>query len=335
MTEKSTSKILVYSLFTGQDDMKVSKASLFYTVLLYFFFSQSAFAASYVYSVIEDQRAKEVKVVVNVDPEGVALNAYEGQMSFDKEALNLNRIETDNSIVGAWPTFPEAGNSPVGDDAIYFEGVSQAGFSGIIQPGSTVRASGKLLTLVFSVKKEGATEISLTGAHVYASDGNATDIPVRDIVIPLSLKKYFLKSSYFIPTLTEKEIKVTGDSDIYAIVTTNDDLYNGQKFVAFEKRNQQKSLASFQVAESASKNPDDIPDFSWITAKSPYLLTKTDAAPYVHIKAKYTDGSYAYKTVRVSVENNDNSLLISYILGVFFFLILVIYYASPRKQKNL
>ncbi len=313
--------------------MKSSKFLSIFIALSSLAFLQSALAASYVYKVNEDEHAKEVKVTIDVDPEGSSLNAYEGQINFDKLALALVRIETDNSIASAWSTFPEAGNSPVGDDTIYFEGISQSPFSGVIEPGSSMLASGKLLTLVFSVKKEGQIEVSLSGARMYLSDGDATEIPVHDSLITLTLKKTFLKSSYFIPSIVGVESGVGETDDVYAIVTVSDDVYEGKKFVAFENRNKQKSLATFQVAESSSKDPTIVPDYSWVTAKSPYLLTKTSIAPFVHIKALYTDGSHAYKTLE-AVENNKSSGVLSYILVVFIFLILVIYYASPFKQKH-
>ncbi len=314
--------------------MKKIKFSSILVVLIWSTFLHSVFAASYSYKVSEDQYTKEVKVTINVDPEGSQLNAYEGQISFDKGALNLVRIETDNSVANAWPTFPEAGNSPVGDDTIYFEGISQSAFSGVIEQGSNVLMSGKLLTLVFSVKKEGETEVNLSGARMYLSDGDATEVPVHDSVIPLTLKKSFLKSSYFIPTIVGVESPLGASEDVYGIVTVSDDVYDGKKFVAFENRNKQKSLAFFQIAESSSKDPASVSDYVWVIAKSPYLLTKTNIAPFVHIKAVYTDGSYSYKTVE-AVENTSSGGALSYILGIIIFLILVIHYASPFKQKNL
>ena len=303
-----------------------------------FFFAISptfVYAAKILSETGNDLLHKEIRLTFFIDPEGEILNAYEGQISFDKDKLTLDHIETDNSIVTAWITRPEKNNSTLGDDSILFEGITQGGFSGVSETGTVKESSGKLFSLVFSVKKEGTTIVSLAGLKIYKGDGDATEVPLQDKDFILTLPATYLKSSYFVPDYTALLRKENeGSDDIYAEISKSEDIYGGQDFLAFENTNRQKSVESFEISESPSKDPKSIPAFSWTEAKSPYLLTKFGLTNYVHIRVNYSDGSYSYKTLQ-TVEKSDETNSLSYILIIAaLFMLTSSYVIFIRKKED-
>lgn len=303
---------------------------------IFFFVSLHTFAhaAKIVSETENDLSHKEIRLTFFIDTEGEVLNAYEGQISFDKDKLTLDHIETDNSIITAWITRPEKNNSTLGDDSILFEGLTQGGFSGVSETGTEKEGSGKLLSLVFSVKKEGAATVSLSDLKIYKGDGDATEVPIQDKDFIVTLPATYLKSSYFVPDYTALfRTENQGSNDIYAEISKSEDIYGGQDFLAFENTNKQKSIESFEVSESPSKDPKSIPTFSWTEAKSPYLLTKSGLTNYVHIRVNYSDGSYSYKTLQ-TVEKSDETSPLSYILIIAVLLMLTSSYVIFLRKKK-
>ncbi len=303
----------------------IFKHIIIFCTVVFFFGSVPVFAVSITLKKTSDPRVQEVSVEVSLDPESDKLNAYGGQIDYDRSHLYLKKIDTSDSVVSAWVTYPEKDNSTTGENSIFFEGITQGGFSGLIIPDSQKRLKGKLFTLIFSVEKEGEADVAISHLHIYKDDGNATEVPTSDAQIEISLSKDYVKNSYFLEDYAIARKENTDSQDIYLIKATTSDLYGGKTFVIFENLNKQKSLKNFEVNESPSKNPRDVPDFSWTEAKSPYLLTQSGLTKYIHVRANYIDGSYSYQTL-TTVENNMEDDSLSYILMLVTLFIITISY---------
>ena len=312
---------------------RIFKRIIIFCTVVFFFGSVPVFAVSVILTKTSDPRVQEVSIQVSIDPESDKLNAYGGQIDYDKSHLYLKKIDTSDSVVSAWVTYPEKDNSTTGEDSIFFEGITQGGFSGLIIPDSQKKVNGKLFTLIFSVEKEGKADVAISQLHVYKDDGNATEVPTSDVHTELSLSKEYVKNSYFLADYAISRKENIDSQDIYLIKATTSDLYGGKTFVVFENLNKQKSLKNFEVSESLSQNPRNVPDFSWTEAKSPYLLTQSGLTKYIHVRANYIDGSYSYQTL-TTVENNTEDDSLSYILMLVTLLSITIYYVVSLVLKK-
>jgi hypothetical protein len=293
----------------------------------------TADATSYSLDVHSDTERKEVIVDVSLDAEGDNLNAYEGQLQYDEQYLYVKRIETNNSIVDTWVTYPEKYNTELSRNDISFEGVTDGGFSGIVMPDSVKREKGKLFSVVFSVLKEGGSDFYLHNTHVYKSDGLATEVFVGDARASAITSPSFVDSSWSVLPFTEKHFENPRNDDLFAMISSSTELYDGRDFVMFANKNTKKSILSFEVSESPSSDPRRLPGFSWTEAKSPYLLTESGFSKYVHVRANYTDGSYSYVTLK-TVEKNVGEESLSYILMLVTLLVLTISYVIFFADKK-
>lgn len=313
----------------------MKKIHSFYVIFFLLFFSGVvfSFAASVSLPIKLDTMSKEISVDVLLDAGNEKLNAYSGQIRYDNDYLFLKRIETNDSIVTSWVTFPEKNNSLQGDNDIYFEGITSGGFSGVISAGNTKKQNGKILSLVFSVQKDGGTSLSVRGVHVYKDDGMATEIPISDKNVTLSLPESFIKNTFLFDIEKVNTVENGAKNDVYMEISSSTELYNGKDFLIFDNKNKQKSVTNFEVSESPSSNPRNTPYFSWTEAKSPYYLTQSGLTKYVHVKANYSDGTFSYATLK-TVEKDREEDSLSYILMVSTLLSLTILYVIFFAKKK-
>jgi hypothetical protein len=303
-------------------------------VILFFLLSFSrSHAASFSHIVEENLSKKEIKVTFLLDPKNESINAYEGELIYNTKKLAVERIETANSFVTTWITYPEKSNSLLGDDSIVFEGLTPGGFSGVLQTGEDNKEPGILFSVIFSAREQGDTNVSLSGVNVYKNDGIGGEAEILDHSLTLSLRDSFVKSSYPRASLTGASQENEGSSDIFAQVIEGEDIYAGRPFLIFENKNKQKSLLMFQVSESIIADSRSLQGFSWAEAKSPYLLTRVGTSKFIHVRALYSDGTYSVKTLE-AVEKSVSLRNFYYILGLCLLLMLLIGYALKSKEET-
>lgn len=106
-----------------------------------------------------------VNVFVNAEQ---AINAVQGTVSFPTEYLEAVSVKSNgNSIIDLWvrkPSFSNAGDF----GNVNFEGV-------VLNPGFT-GSDGRILEVVFRVKKEGLAEINFSESAVLANNGLGTNV---------------------------------------------------------------------------------------------------------------------------------------------------------------
>lgn len=108
----------------------------------------------------------KVSVFVHSD---ISINAAEALINFPTEYLEVAAVNNiiNNSIIDLWvqkPSFSNAGNT----GNVRFEGI-------ILNPGYS-GPGGKLLEIVFRVKKEGVAELSFNHFSILANDGLGTNV---------------------------------------------------------------------------------------------------------------------------------------------------------------
>ena len=105
-------------------------------------------------------------VSVLVDAEK-SINAVSGVVTFPTEYLEVIAVSTANSILNLWvkdPSFSNAGNT----GNVYFEGI-------ILNPGY-VGSRGRIVDIVFGVKKVGSAGLTFGESSILANDGEGSNI---------------------------------------------------------------------------------------------------------------------------------------------------------------
>ena len=143
---------------------------LFFSVLLLLVASTTVHAANlYLYPSGGSYYKSEnftISAFVNTSE---AANAISGVLTFPTQYLEVISVRKSNSIINLWVQEPSFSN--IGDFGnIRFEGV-------ILNPGFTGGA-GKILDIVFKIKKEGFVNLEFIETAILANDGLGTNIAV-------------------------------------------------------------------------------------------------------------------------------------------------------------
>ncbi|MEX0931688.1 MAG: Ig-like domain-containing protein [Candidatus Paceibacterota bacterium] len=117
-----------------------------------------------------------VRVLVNTD--GQAINAAEGEITFNPSELSVVAVSQAGSIFNLWTVEPTYSN---GAGTISFGGGSPKGYTG---------SSGTVITITFRALKETSATVRFSSGLILAADGKGTNI-----IGALSSGSYTLQSS--------------------------------------------------------------------------------------------------------------------------------------------
>lgn len=106
-----------------------------------------------------------ISVGVYVEKNTTSINAASLTIRFDQKKVLAQSISKKDTLIQMWSENPRFSNA---DGTAHVEGV-------ILNPGFS-GSSGLLATIIFTPRAEGATSFAVSDAHVYANDGNATDV---------------------------------------------------------------------------------------------------------------------------------------------------------------
>ncbi len=181
---------------------KVKKQIIFFAVGFLFLFALPAQAANLYFSPSTGSfnKGENFTVGVYIDAE-TSINAVQSSIIFPTEYFEAIKIESNtNSIIDLWVQKPSFSNAGVFGNA-QFEGV-------ILNPGF-IGSKGKIISIVFRVRKEGTANLNFSEFSVLANDGFGTNLPV-------SIGKAGFTFLYAEPSLEkngteEKEIKAIED----------------------------------------------------------------------------------------------------------------------------
>jgi len=136
-------------------------------ILTGIFWGQNVLAATAYFSPASGSFAEGKNFTVNifVNTKDVAINNAEAVISFPSDLLEVVSVSKSGSIFSLWVEEPTFSNSA---GTISFNG-------GVPTPGYT-GAAGKLVGVVFRVKKAGMASLTFSSAAVRANDGLGTDV---------------------------------------------------------------------------------------------------------------------------------------------------------------
>lgn len=107
---------------------------------------------------------KNITAVIYVNSGGNKINAAEGLIQFPVNKLKVISVSRSNSIFSLWAVEPNFDNTT---GTITFAGGNPQAFSG---------SSGKIISIVFSLKGSGESKINFSGGRILLADGSGTDV---------------------------------------------------------------------------------------------------------------------------------------------------------------
>lgn len=258
-----------------------------------------------------------ITVSVTLDPQGDTVGALSGTFSFSSEFFDISDITTRNSIISIWlvpPAVTRKGQLD-GYTHISLEGLIPGGFSGVHDPFNKDERVGNIATITLVPKQEGVTQFLLDSVEVRRSDAEGTLLSDQSIVKPFKITELSRVSTSAKNTAAE-----ISNEGILAVFAQSELIQNGAWHVVFDDTSNLHTVDHFEIAESNEYNPHKVSLALWQEASSPYVLDNQSRNEYLHIKAVYADGSFAYKTLP-PVENLNKRIILLCILTIISVLV--------------
>lgn len=270
---------------------------IFFILLLVLFLPLSVFASEVRLEISKIKIKNNEQLLTSVflysdDP----INAIEGKLEFDPEALEVKQVREGNSVINFWIEEPNLQDNNSGD--IVFSGITPGGISGV---------NNLLFSVVFEAKKVGPTSINMNNMKALLDDGLGTEevLRLRNIVFDI----------------------LPGDSNIYKEVSVIDNelpekfnpiiekdpnLFDGKYFLVFNTKDKISGMAYFKVREGY---------FGFFKkAESPYLLKYQKLDRDITIKAVDKAGN---KRIVLLNAQNQTSVYPQYLIFGITLLVLI------------
>lgn len=312
---------------------------LFTLVCISIFFTSTHVDAA-VLDIQQEEIAEQGTVVLTVtlDPQGESINALAATFSYPTEYFSFVSASTVGSVVPLWVVQPKVSKSVdfSGLSHVSFEGIIPGGFDGIRSPYYEGLKPGTIVQITLQPRKVGNPSVLLNNIDVRKHDGKATKLDVKEDILTVSIEKNNIQS---LPKKqTPKEIK---NPNFSPYITQTDLIHDGAYVVMIQDDTTQHSVDHYEIVETSTYNPSNVSTYRWRTASFPYKLLHQSRNTFTHVKAVYTDNTFAYATLP-PVENSPSNLTISRILVyviitlVVILILRTIYARSPRyfRKKN-
>jgi hypothetical protein len=152
---------------------KLNKKTKIFFVLSVFFsffflFTTNSLASTEIYFQREEKEilvGEKFQVNLNISSPETSVNVIDGTITYDKNKIEIEKVEMTNSILSLWVKEPVFNNE-----------TGELSFSGGI-PNGFIGKDGKVIEIFFTAKKEGETRIGFKDIFsVFANDGSGTEI---------------------------------------------------------------------------------------------------------------------------------------------------------------
>jgi hypothetical protein len=258
----------------------------------------------------EESSSEGMVFQVSLDPQNTSVNALAATFSFPTEYFSFASVSTVGSVVPFWVVQPKLSKSVdfSGLSHVVFEGIIPGGFDGVRSPYYDGVKPGTVLYITLQPRKAGNPSVLLENVDVRLHDGKATKIDVIEDILSVSIQKNDIRTSS--KKQPEKEIKNLS-LDPYIIQTEL--IHDGAWVVMMQDDTTQYSVDHYEVVETSTYNPSSVPAYKWRSVSFPYKLLHQSRNTFTHVKAVYTNNTFAYATLP-PVENSSSNLTMSRIL---------------------
>jgi len=218
----------------------------------------------------------QFQIDLMLDAEGQDINAAQGNIIFPKNLLEIKEIYTGSSIINFWIEKPQI------NAEIKFSGVIPGGFSGVLSPYYKGYKPGKVLSLIFTAKKEGVDAVEIHGAKVLLNDGKGTETNTTISNFQFLISKQTPSSKLQVPSSND-----TNPPELFTPEIARDpDIFGGKWFLVFAAQDKGSGIDYYAAHESArTKEAARIDAKNWTVAESPYVLKDQKLKSYIYVKA--------------------------------------------------
>lgn len=293
------------------------KIQKYFLIIILFLFTVPVFAAD-IYFETNTSKVKlneQFEVKLLVDSDGENINAFEGQVLFADDILDLKEIRIGNSIVNFWILEPK-----IEDNMVSFSGITPGGFG---------REKGLIFSLIFESKEEGVALFEINNMRVLKNDGIGSMANLSFRPFEIIVSKEILNE---IPVFSK--IKDIEKPELFQPEIARDqNLFEGKYFIVFATVDKNSGIDHYQIKESRQK----ILSFfnKWKQKESPQVLKDQELRSFIWIKA--IDRAGNERIVKVNpqdpflwYENYENWIII--MIGL---LILIFIIRNLWKRKNI
>ena len=253
----------------------------------------------------------EISLFINGDKEKI--NAVSGVIIYNPADLVLKEIREADSVINFWLERPDVTKS----GTVNFSGIIPGGFDAILSPYYAAARPGKILTLIFTSQKAGATAIKLESPEVFLNNSESTLGELKKLV-PLEVKVNKTVENNSPVSVIPRD---TSPPEIFTPQVGRDqNIFDGQWFVAFSTRDTGSGVARYQIQEHWNISPDYKDTRDWQEVTSPYLLTNQSLNKYISVRAIDRAGNQRVATLSPPAGNrgyaNENVWLILIVLCI-------------------
>lgn len=194
---------------------------------------------------------------VLLDTQHETLNAFEGQLTFSTDILEIKEIRDGNSLVTLWLDAPKAH-----EDTILFSGVTPSGYQG---------SRGTLFSIVFHSKKEGEGLFAWRNVQTFKNDGQGTPVATQ------SSSRTFSVSQNFPASLVMEVLDVTPPESFAITMTQSSYAFEGKNVLVFDAQDKHSGIDHYEVCEGLFA--------ACLYAESPYALVDQSGGIFITVKA--------------------------------------------------
>ncbi len=266
------------------------------------------------------EQGRNIEVSLFIDTLQQQVNTLSAKIVVEK-GLEIKDIRYGSSILTLWVDKPSINYK---DNTIYFTGGLPGGYSG---------SRGQLLSFVVSGDILGTREISVKDTNILLNDGEGT---VAQGVTSRSLKLSIIKkqnevASNVISKVIGEDIVVP--ENFIPIISSNNDLGDGEYFVAFSAVDKDSGISHYDVEEWPwlISSLFDSYIYKETNVQSPYFLKYQKWANKIIIRAYDAKGNYTDASIFKWFSPIINILLI---IILIILVILITFFVTKKVLLN-
>lgn len=222
-------------------------------------------------------------VAVKVNSGGVAVNAAEGNLTFNPDKIQVVGLSKSGSIFDLWTTEPTFSNST---GSIVFGGGNPATFIGI---------SGTIIIISFRAKTSGTAKVNFSSGLVLAADGKGTNI-----LASMGSGNYTFSPTVVAPPAEPLPSGVPVKPDISSSTHPEENKWYSNSTVKFSwKLHRDVTGASILFDQKPVSNPGPISDGLFDTK---IYDNVSDGIWYLHLKLRNKYGWGQIRHFRVQID---------------------------------
>lgn len=235
------------------------------------------------------------------------INAVLADLNYSKDLLEVQSINTANSIINVWINYPK-------------DNINFVHFSGII-PGGFEGENGQIFKITFKAKNNGRAKIFLSNIQTLQNDGEGSNVLTSSSPTWVNINNRISNFKVL------ASLKGSNAPEIFSPqITKSPYVFKNKWFVVFEAQDKNSGIKKYEILE---KRPGVIEIEKWYTVTSPYILKDQKLKSNVSIKA--IDWNNNERIVVIPAQNQSN-FYDNFPLILTFLIIL--YYAIYKKMKN-